>query len=76
VLLREVRERLGDVPTRFLAGYGEQTGRRWKQTRTALVAAVTSAAVPEQAADRLVRGASDTFAELDRLLDEHGWTPA
>jgi heme oxygenase len=74
VLLREVRERLGDVPTGFLAGYGDQTGRRWKQTRAALVAGVATAPVFEPAADHLVRGAIDTFAELDRLLDEYGWS--
>jgi heme oxygenase len=74
VLLREVRERLGDVPTGFLAGYGDQTGHRWKQTRAALVAGVATAPAFDQAADRLVRGAIDTFAELDRLLDEYGWS--
>jgi hypothetical protein len=37
------------------------------------VTGVATAPVPEQAADRLVRGAAGTFAELDRLLDQHGW---
>lgn len=76
VLLREVRDQLGAVPTAFLHGYGEETGRMWKQTRTALVAGVGAAADPDRAADRLVAGATATFDALDRLLTASGWASA
>lgn len=72
-LLPQVRERLGEVPTDFLAGYGERTGRRWKATRSALVAGVLSAPDPDAAEAALVTGAIDTFDDLDALLDAGGW---
>jgi heme oxygenase len=68
-LLPEVQARLGDVPTSFLAGYGDRTGRMWKQTRTALVRGVTEAPHPPSAERALVAGADATFTRLDALLD-------
>lgn len=73
-LLPEVRARLGDVPTSFFAGYGDRTGRMWKQTRTALVRGVTEAPHPPSAERALVAGADATFTRLDALLDSVGWT--
>jgi heme oxygenase (biliverdin-IX-beta and delta-forming) len=73
VLRTEVAERLGDVPTDFLAGYGEETGRRWRQTRAALVAAVRDAANPPTVETAMVDGAASTFAAFDRLLEAEGW---
>lgn len=76
VLLPQVRERLGEVPTTFFDGYGDETGRRWKATRTALVAGVVGAGDPDAAEAALVAGAADTFADLDALLDAGGWPDA
>jgi heme oxygenase len=76
VLLRAAREQLGDVPTAFLRGYGDDTGRLWKQTRSALVAGVRVAPDPARAEDRLITGALATFEALDRLLTATGWSSA
>jgi heme oxygenase len=73
VLEREVRERLGDVPTAFLSGYGNETGRRWKQARSALVRHVARAGDPARAADVVVAGATTTFRSFDGLLAADGW---
>jgi heme oxygenase len=77
VLQREVRTRLGDVPTDFLSGYGDQTGRRWKETRAALVAALhppESTAPPVVTANNLVAGAQNAFRAFDRMLFVDGWS--
>lgn len=76
VLLPQARERLGDVPTDFFAGYGDQTGRRWKATRSALVAGVVRAPDPDAAEAALIAGAAATFDDLDALLDAGGWPSA
>jgi heme oxygenase len=73
VLRTEVAARLGDVPTTFLAGYGDDTGRRWRQTRAALVAVVQDSVEPLAVEAALVDGAARTFAAFDRLLDAEGW---
>lgn len=73
VLMDEVRDRLGPVPVGFLAGYGADTGRYWRRTRTALVEGVSADPDPSAAADRLVAGAAATFGHLDGLLDDCGW---
>lgn len=75
-LLPEVRERLGNAPTGFLVGYGDRTGRLWKQTRTALVRGVIAARHPSDAEYALIAGADATFARLDALLDKAGWVAA
>lgn len=76
VLLEQVRVRLGDVPTSFLAGYGDDTGRYWRRTRTALVEGVRADVDPGGAAQRLVAAACATFDQLDRLLDDQDWASA
>jgi heme oxygenase len=73
VLLGEVRQRLGDVPVTFLAGYGEATGRRWQSVRRAMVDVVAAAADPDAAERRLVAAARSTFDHLDALLTTAGW---
>lgn len=73
VLMDQVRTRLGAVPVGFLAGYGDDTGRYWRRTRTALVDGVSADPDPVAAAERLVAGASATFDHLDGLLDDCGW---
>jgi heme oxygenase len=75
-LLPQVRERLGDVPTSFLVGYGDRTGRLWKQTRTALVRGVNEAPHPASAEHALLTGAAATFVRLDALLDAADWPAA
>jgi heme oxygenase len=76
VLLRSVREQLGDVPTAFLSGYGDDTARLWKQTRGALVLGVQSAPDPARAENWLITGALATFDALDQLLTATGWSSA
>jgi heme oxygenase len=73
MLLKQVHARLGAVPTQFLTGYGDETGRYWRHTRTALVHGVAADADPAAAADRLIAGATVTFEHLDGLLDDWGW---
>ncbi|MDQ1671492.1 MAG: hypothetical protein QOC98_54 [Frankiaceae bacterium] len=75
-LLPQVRDRLGDVPTSFLVGYGDRTGRLWKQTRTALMRGVSEAPHPASAEHALLTGAGATFARLDALLDAADWPAA
>jgi heme oxygenase len=73
VLREQARHRLGDVPTAFLDGYGQQTGRRWKQVRIALDAAVAASPDPAAAEQRVRHGAVATFTAFDHLLARAGW---
>lgn len=75
-LLDEVHNRLDGAPSRFFAGYGDDTGRRWRGTRRAIVEVVARDADPADAERRLVDGALGTFAHLDTLLTRAGWAPA
>jgi heme oxygenase len=64
------------VPTSFLGGYGDRTGKLWKQTRTALVRVVNEAPHPATAEHALLNGAGATFARLEALLDAAAWPAA
>lgn len=77
VLRDEALRRLGTVPTRFLDGYGVDTGRRWRETRAVLEAGPSPGSTPDgQDPWRLemVAAAVSTFMALDARLEAQGWT--
>jgi heme oxygenase (biliverdin-IX-beta and delta-forming) len=54
IITRMVQERLGEVPTRYFAGHGSETGSKWKQ----FVAELNAMAVEPNAC---VKAAQETF---------------
>lgn len=67
VVARHVIPALGLTATagcRYFAGYGGRTGERWRDTANA-IARYSAAA---DAADRIVQGAQDTFAQVEASL--------